>query len=89
MLSSLTSFNQLTAVLSEDESTKVITPQLIVDFMASLGRPSTSMSEAALMLNAMLDYDDCADIPAIPTEVFIREMINFAKKTNAFKDYRP
>lgn len=66
----------------------VLTPQCIANFMEGLGRPPISMSEATLMLNAMLDYDDCSEVPMVATEVFSKEITNFAKKSNAFKDYR-
>jgi hypothetical protein len=88
LLSSLMSFKQL-ASIPDEELGSVITPQAISDFMESIGRPPASLSEASLMLNGMLDYDDCSEIPTVSTEVFNRELINYAKKYNAFKDYRP
>jgi hypothetical protein len=69
-------------------SRKVINPTSVAKFMESLGRPPININEASLMLNAMLEYDDCAEIPIVDIEVFNKEVINFAKKTNAFKDYR-
>lgn len=92
LLSSLLSFGHLAAekrIVGDDErEIDVITPQAISQFMETLGRPPASRTEASLMLNSMLDYDDCSDVPSVATEVFNREVINFAKKTNAFKDYR-
>lgn len=92
LLSSLLSFGHLAAekrVVGEDEKEiDVITPHAISHFMETLGRPPASLTEASLMLNSMLDYDDCSEVPSVHTEVFNRELINFAKKTNAFKDYR-
>lgn len=92
LLSSLISFGHLAAerrsIGDDEREINVITPQAIADFMETLGRPPASRNEASLMLNTMLDYDDCSEIPSVPTEVFNREVINFAKKTNAFKDYR-
>lgn len=88
LLSSLISFGHLASVPVEDSDDRVITPQAISHFMETLGRPPASITEASLMLNSMLDFDDCSDIPCVNTEVFNRELINFAKKTNAFKDYR-
>jgi len=66
----------------------VITPTDICDFMESLGRPAIPMSEAASLLSSMLQYDDCSTDPAISNEVFTKELLIFAKKTNALKDFR-
>ena len=66
----------------------VITPTDICDFMESLGRPAIPMSEAASLLSSMLQYDDCSTDPAIPNEVFTKELMNFARKTNALRDFR-
>ena len=66
----------------------VITPTDICDFMESLGRPAIPMSEAASLLSSMLQYDDCSIDPAIPNEVFTKELMSFARKTNALKDFR-
>lgn len=92
LLSSLLSFGHLAAethIVGDDEKdVDVITPQAISAFMETLGRPPASLMESSLMLNTMLDYDDCSEVPSVPTDVFNRELINFAKKTNAFKDYR-
>lgn len=66
----------------------VLTPQSISDFMESLGRPPISMAEAALMLNSMLQYDDCSEVPIVGVDTFAKEVTSFAKKSNAFKDYR-
>lgn len=93
LMSSLDSFNSFAAKEVEnpnqpDTIMKVVDPQSIAKFMESLGRPPINMNEATLMLNAMLEYDDCSEIPLVTTEIFNKELINFAKKTNAFKDYR-
>ena len=66
----------------------VITPTDICDFMESLGRPAIPMSEAASLLSSMLQYDDCSTDPAIPNAVFTKELMNFARKTNALRDFR-
>lgn len=66
----------------------VITPTDICDFMESLGRPAIPMSEAASLLSSMLQYDDCSTDPAIPNEVFTKELMSFARKTNALRDFR-
>lgn len=86
LLSSLSTFNALEAVPSEEGP--VITPQIISKFMEKLGRPPALMSEASLMLNAMLEFDDCSEVPVVEAQIFAKELINFAKKHNAFKDYR-
>jgi hypothetical protein len=39
-----------------------------------------------MLLTSMLEYDDCSAQPAIPHEVFSRELISYAKKNNIFKD---
>jgi hypothetical protein len=74
--------------LNQGPSGPTLTPQSISDFMESLGRPPISMAEATLMLNSMLDYDDCSEVPVIGVETFAKEVTAFAKKSNAFKDYR-
>jgi hypothetical protein len=89
LLSSLISFANLASVKVGELEEDAITPQVISSFMESLGRPPASLTEASLLLNAMLEYDDCSDVPCVTTDVFNHEIINFAKKTNAFKDYRP
>ncbi len=66
----------------------VLTPQSISDFMESLGRPPISMAEATLMLNSMLEFDDCSEVPIVSVDTFAKEATAFAKKSNAFKDYR-
>lgn len=88
LASALQSFNALASAHDED-GRKVITPQAVSDFMQSLGRPATSLTEAGLMLNAMLDYDDCSAIASVHVDSFAKEITTFAKKSNAFKDYRP
>lgn len=93
LLSSLDSFNSFAGQVMADPNNpekeiRVLNPQSIADFMESLGRPPINMNEASLMLNSMLEYDDCSEIPLVNVEVFNKEVINFAKKTNAFKDYR-
>jgi len=67
---------------------RVIKPQDISDFMVKIGRPPCSLSEASLLLNSMVDYDDCSEVPELKAEYFAREVINFAKKSNALKDFR-
>jgi hypothetical protein len=84
--SSLESFINFAAV--KDHESKVINPNSIAEFMESLGRPPINMNEASLMLNSMLEYDDCAEVPIVNIDVFSKELINFAKKSNAFKEYR-
>lgn len=66
-----------------------ITPHCIAKFMEQLGRPPISMNEANLLLNSMLEYDDCSEIPCVSTDIITKELVYFAKKTNAFRDYRP
>lgn len=66
----------------------VITPTDICDFMESLGRPAIPTSEAASLLSSMLQYDDCSTDPVIPNEVFTKELMSFARKTNALRDFR-
>lgn len=86
LISSLESFGSFAGVVQEDK--KVINPTSIAKFMESLGRPPINMNEASLMLNSMLEYDDCSEIPLVEIDVFNKELINFAKKSNAFKEYR-
>lgn len=86
LLSSLTTFNNLEAIPTDEGM--VITPDTIARFMEKLGRPPALISEASLMLNAMLEYDDCSETPIVSAQTFAKELINFAKKHNAFRDYR-
>ena len=41
-----------------------------------------------LLLNSMLDYDDCAEVPALKADTFVKDVIHFAKKNNVIKDLR-
>jgi hypothetical protein len=88
LASSMTSFSALATVTDEDGK-RFITPQAISEFMQSLGRPTTSETEAALMLNSMLEYDDCSKVASVSIDSFNKELTTYAKKQNAFKDYRP
>jgi hypothetical protein len=36
----------------------------------------------------MLDYDDCAEVPVLKADSFVKDVIHFAKKNNALKDIR-
>jgi hypothetical protein len=88
LMSSLESFGSFASILQGEDGKQVITPASIAQFMESLGRPPINMNEASLMLNGMLEYDDCAETPVVELDVFNKEVVNFAKKSNAFKDYR-
>jgi hypothetical protein len=87
LLSSMFTFSGLAAKDSESGAA-VLTPQDLSDFMESLGRPPASISEASLLLNSMLEYDDCAEIPILRAEHFAKEVVNYAKKNNSLKDFR-
>lgn len=71
-----------------DEPVRVIVPQDISDYIESLGRPPAATREIALMLNSMLEYDDCSASPVLNVELFEKEMLAFQKKNNALKDFR-
>lgn len=87
IISAMQSFAGMAARQNEFGSS-VLTPQDISDFMESLGRPPSSISEASLLLNSMLEYDDCAEIPVLRADHFTKEVVNFAKKNNSLKDYK-
>ena len=55
--------------------------------MSFLGRPAASVSEATLMLNAMAEYDDVAAVPVLPANVFAREVMLYAKKSNCLREF--
>jgi len=63
---SLSSFVGMVCHRNNDESgaydhkEQVMVPNDISKFMESLGRPTPSIGEVTLLLNSMLDYDDCA-----------------------------
>jgi hypothetical protein len=86
LLSSLTTFTSLEAL--ETEHGRVFNPEIISKFMEKLDRPPAQLSEASLMLNSMLEYDDCSEVPIVSASAFSSALISFAKKHNAFKDYR-
>jgi hypothetical protein len=73
---------------AENPSERVLVPEDISLFMERLGRPPASIGEATLLMNSMLEYDDCTEVPILKTDLFDRELTNFAKKTNALKDFR-
>ena len=70
----------------------VISTQAINQFMEKLGRPPVPKSQCDLLLTGMLDYDDCSENtygqPAVLPEYFSREFGNFAKKSNALKNFK-
>ena len=88
--SSLTTFIGLVSKPSyiEEEPTRVITPQDISDYMESLGRPPAAIKEVNLMLNSMLEYDDCSVDPVLNVERFTNEILTFQRKNNALKEFR-
>jgi hypothetical protein len=88
--SSLTTFTGLVSKTQKinDEPTRVIVPQDISDYIESLGRPPPAMREITLMLNSMLEYDDCSRNPVLNAELFEKEVLQFQKKNNALKEFR-
>jgi hypothetical protein len=71
---------------------KVVSTQAINQFMEKLGRPPVPKSQCDLLLTSMLDYDDCSEStygqPAVLPEYFSRDFGNFAKKSNALKNFK-
>jgi len=71
---------------------KYITVEAVNEFMESLGRPPLSKTQLDLLLGNMLDYDDCNEstggITAVSMEYFSRDFTNFAKKSNALKNFK-
>jgi len=65
-----------------------MTDQCISEFLESIGRSALTGNEAKLLLGGMLNYDDCTENPAVNIDKFNKELVTFAKKSNAFKDYR-
>lgn len=65
---------------------KVITTADLTSFMQSLGRPPIQRGEAQLLLQMMLEYDDCASEAVVPIGDFAQDMTTFARKTNSVKD---
>ncbi len=84
--SSMVTFTGLAARRTDEGL--VLTPQDISDFMEQLGRPPASISEASLLLNSMLEYDDCAEVPKLQADHFVKEVINYSKKYNSLRDFR-
>jgi hypothetical protein len=39
------------------------------------------------MLNAMAEYDDVAAVPVLPANVFAREVMLYAKKSNCLREF--
>ena len=68
------------------EPGKRVTTDGINAFVLSLGRPPIGKIEAEVMLNSMLDYDDCQKTPAVPVSAFASDMNVWARKSNAVKD---
>lgn len=81
-------FLNLTSNESFTEKGRVITPTDLSNFMVSLGRPPCSTRKATLLLSSMLEYDDCAKLPAAPVEAFEKDVVKFAKKNNLMRDFR-
>jgi len=80
------------AAIGGQSREKYITVDAVNEFMASLGRPPLSKTQLDLMLGNMLEYDDCnestGDITAVSMESFSRDFTNFAKKSNALKNFK-
>jgi hypothetical protein len=73
---------------SGEEPARIIVPEDISDYIESLGRPPAAAREITLMLNSMLEYDDCSTYPVLNTELFEKEILTFQKKNNALKEFR-
>ena len=87
----LITFNGLVAEDRKEEGRareRVLHPQSISNFMESLGRPPASINECTLLLNSMLDYDDCSEHPVLKADYFNREIMLFAKKNNLVRELR-
>lgn len=65
---------------------KVITTANITAFLQSLGRPPIQRGEGQLLLQMMLDYDDCTVEAVVPVADFAADMTTYARKTNSIKD---
>lgn len=89
LVGALHTFNGLMAHRDEEGTgDMVLVPEDISTFMEKLGRPPASIGECTLLMNSMLEYDDCTEVPILKTEFFDKELTNYAKKTNALKDFR-
>lgn len=84
--SSLISFNNMTAVGTENGN--VLRPREIIEFLKSVGENTVDPGEIEILLNSMLPYDDCSEEAEIPSSVFNEYLTVFAKKYNAFKNYK-
>lgn len=71
-----------------DETIRAIVPKDISDHIEALGRPPAAIREVKLMLESMLEYDDCTNDPVLATELFEKEVLAFQKKNNALKEFR-
>ena len=88
LVGALQTFNGLAANRDDETGDMVLVPEDISMFMEKLGRPPASIGECTLLMNSMLDYDDCTEVAILKTEFFDKELTNYAKKTNALKDFR-
>jgi len=65
-----------------------IKPQYIIDFFEATDQPvPNSTGVVSHMMTAMLDWDDCSEVPAVTPAVFVRDLSKFAKKSNALREF--
>lgn len=86
---SLHTFTRMIGEIEDDSGgQRVIRPQALIHFMKSLDRPAPTLSEADMLLTSMLDYDYVDKDTKVSDKLFGRELMSFAKKSNAFREFR-
>ena len=58
----------------------MINTENISSFLKSIDRQTVSDELITILLQSMVDYDDCDLLPYVKSKVFEKELLNFAKK---------
>ena len=68
-----------------DGSPGDITPEHLINFSLSLGKPPPSLKEARIYLSLLQDYDECDDIP-LAASTFQKELVRQSKLSHLYND---
>jgi hypothetical protein len=70
---------------NRDGSPGDITPQALINFSHSLGKPPPSLNEARIYISMLQDYDECDDIP-LAAATFQKELVRQSKLGHLYDD---
>lgn len=70
---------------NQDGSPGDITPQDLVNFSLSLGKPPPSLNEAKIYISMLQEYDECDDTP-LAASTFQKELVRQSKLSHLYDD---